>query len=472
MRKIPKLLSFILLTALFACKIQVIQAPKPIDMAYVAPVKQNSFIGLPIHISTNGMAASINKKFQVEIYKDDKFDDNSNDNLKLTVLKRNDFIVSTSTDGISITAPLHIDFVYNLKAFGAIEKPISQSLNLTVIFNTTPSIDRDWNLKLNSKGKIAWDDLPVINLGITTLNLPDLFGSIIQGQVNKMAIKIDQEASKNMDIKKIVGEAYKNLSEPILLDSTQKAWLLINPKSIFITPITYTNEEMLLKLGINSMIELVSGYKPKNDSFSTSLPPLRQANSFNDQVKINLSANISFDQINEKLAQQFVEKPMLLEGDEYKINIKDAKAYPYGNKIMLALNVDGKISKGKLGKGIKGIVYAVGIPNYNAITKSLEVKQFDFDIKTRDILLKSATWLLNSKKFRESIEKQMIFSIATQLNDAKKSANDAIHKKWLDLLDLSGTISKIELAGIYISPKNLNINITTEGTLKVSLIGF
>jgi hypothetical protein len=472
MRKIPILLSFILLSALFACKIQVIQAPKPIDVAYVAPVKQNSFIGLPIHISTNGMAASINKKFQVEIYKDDKFDDNANDNLKLTVLKRNDFIVSTSTDGISITAPLHIDFVYNLKAFGAIEKPISQSLNLTVIFNTTPSIDRDWNLKLNSKGKIAWDDLPVINLGITTLNLPDLFGSIIQGQVNKMAIKIDQEASKNMDIKKIVGEAYKNLSEPILLDSTQKAWLLINPKSIFITPITYTNEEMLLKLGINSMIELVSGYKPKNDSFSTSLPPLRQANSFNDQVKINLSANISFDQINEKLAQQFVEKPMLLEGDEYKINIKDAKAYPYGNKIMLALNVDGKISKGKLGKGIKGIVYAVGIPNYNAITKSLEVKQFDFDIKTRDILLKSATWLLNSKKFRESIEKQMIFSIATQLNDAKKSANDAIHKKWLDLLDLSGTISKIELAGIYISPKNLNINITTEGTLKVSLTGF
>jgi len=472
MRKIPILLSFILLSALFACKIQVIQAPKPIDVAYVAPVKQNSFIGLPIHISTNGMAASINKKFQVEIYKDDKFDDNANDNLKLTVLKRNNFIVSTSTDGISITAPLHIDFVYNLKAFGAIEKPISQSLNLTVIFNTTPSIDRDWNLKLNSKGKIAWDDLPVINLGITTLNLPDLFGSIIQGQVNKMAIKIDQEASKNMDIKKIVGEAYKNLSEPILLDSTQKAWLLINPKSIFITPITYTNEEMLLKLGINSMIELVSGYKPKNDSFSTSLPPLRQANSFNDQVKINLSANISFDQINEKLAQQFVEKPMLLEGDEYKINIKDAKAYPYGNKIMLALNVDGKISKGKLGKGIKGIVYAVGIPNYNAITKSLEVKQFDFDIKTRDILLKSATWLLNSKKFRESIEKQMIFSIATQLNDAKKSANDAIHKKWLDLLDLSGTISKIELAGIYISPKNLNINITTEGTLKVSLTGF
>jgi hypothetical protein len=472
MKNIPLLLSFILLTALFACKTQVIKAPKPIDVAYVAPVKQNSFIGLPIHISTKGMATSINKKFQLEIYKDDKFDDNGNDNLKLTVLKRNEFIVNTSADGISIIAPLHIDFVYNLKAFGAIEKPINQSLNLTVVFNTTPSIDRDWNLKLNSKGKISWDDLPVINLGFTSLNLPDLFGSVIQGQVNKMALKIDQEAAKSIDIKKMVGDAYKNLSEPILLDSIHKAWLLINPKNVFITPITYTNEEMLLKLGINTMIELVSGYKPKNDSFSTTLPPLRQTNSFNDQVKINLSANISFDQINEKLAQQFVEKPILLEGDEYKINIKEAKAFPYGNKIMIALDVDGKVSKGKIGKGIKGIIYAVGVPNYNASTKSLEVKQFDFEIKTRDILLKSATWLLNSKKFRESLEKQMVFSIATQLNDAKKSANDAINKKWLDYLDLSGTISSIEPAGIYITPNNLNINITTEGTLKVSLNGF
>ena len=472
MKNIFLVFSFILLTALFACKTQVIQAPKPIDMAYVAPVKQNSFIGLPIHISTNGMAASINKKIQLEIYKDDKFDDNGNDNLKLTVLKRNDFIVNTSDDGISITAPLHIDFVYNLKAFGAIEKPISQSLNLTVVFNTTPSIDRDWNLKLNSKGKIVWDDLPVINLGFTSLNLPDLFGSIIQGQVNKMAIKIDQEAAKNIDIKKMVGEAWKNLSEPILLDSAYKAWLLINPKSVFITPITYTKDEMLLKLGVNSMIELVSGYRPKNDSFSMTLPPLRQASNFNDHVKINLSASISFDHVNEKLALQFVEKPILLEGDEYKINIKDAKAFPYGSKIMLALDVDGKVSKDKLGKGIKGIVYAVGIPNYNASNKSLEVKQFDFDIKTCDILVKSASWLLNSKKFRESLEKQMVFSIATQLNDAKKSASEVINRKWIDFLDLSGTINNIEPAAIYITPNNLNINITTEGALKLSLNGF
>ena len=79
-----------------------------------------------------------------------------------------------------------------MNTLGGFEKPISQSLNLTVVFNTSPAIDRDWNLNLNSKGKILWDDLPVINLGLTTLDLPKLFGAIIQGQVNKMATKIER----------------------------------------------------------------------------------------------------------------------------------------------------------------------------------------------------------------------------------------------------------------------------------------
>jgi hypothetical protein len=455
-----------------ACKTQKITAPKPPDVPVVIPPKTTSIIGLPIHINVAGLAASVNKKFPLEVYKDDKFDDNGNDNLKLTVLKRTPFTVSTANNGLSITAPLHIDFVYNVKVFGGFEKPISQSLNLTVVFNTSPAIDRDWNLNLNSKGKILWDDLPVINLGLTTLDLPKLFGAIIQGQVNKMATKIDQEVPKSVDIKKMVGESWKTLAEPFLIDSTYKAWLLLNPKNIFITPITYTADEMQIKLGVSSIVEVISGYKPKNDSFNVNLPPLRQVSSFSDDVKINLNAAIAFDQINETLTKQFADKPMVLEGSEYKININEAKAFPYGNKIMIAIDLDGKVNKGKLGKNIKGIVYATGVPVYNSANKSIEIRQFDFDLKTRDILVKSAAWLVNSKKFRENMEKQMVFSIADQLNQAIKTSNEAINKQWSTDIDVSGTIKNIEPANIYILSNSLNINIITQGNLKVMMKGF
>ncbi|MES2380348.1 MAG: DUF4403 family protein [Bacteroidota bacterium] len=472
MRKFYFVVACFLVFIIHACKTKIITAPKPPAVSIVVPPKPTSIIGLPIHINTAGIASSINKKFTIELYKDDKFDDNGNDNLKLTVLKRTDFIVNTANDGLTITAPLHIDFVYNIKVFGGFEKPISQSLNLTVIFNTTPSIDRDWNLNLNSKGKIYWDDLPVINLGITKLDLPQLFGAIIQGQVNKMASKIDQEVPKSVPLKKMVGDTWKSLAEPTLLDTAYNAWLVLKPKNIFITPITYTEQEMQIKLGIASIIEVVSGYKPTNDSFNLALPPLRQANQLNDEVKINLAATIAFDQINASINKQFTAKPMVLESNEYKINIKEAKAFAYGTKIMIAIDLEGKVQKGKMGKGIKGIVYVTGIPSYNPINKSIEIKQFDFDIKTRDILVKSASWLVNSKKFRENIEKQMVFSIADQLAEAKKVANEAVNKKWIDMIDINGTIKNIEPSTIYITPNALNINIITEGNLKVIMNGF
>jgi hypothetical protein len=194
--------------------------------------------------------------------------------------------------------------------------------------------------------------------------------------------------------------------------------------------------------------------------------------SFSDDVKINLNAAIAFDQINETLTKQFADKPMVLEGSEYKININEAKAFPYGNKIMIAIDLDGKVNKGKLGKNIKGIVYATGVPVYNSANKSIEIRQFDFDLKTRDILVKSAAWLVNSKKFRENMEKQMVFSIADQLNQAIKTSNEAINKQWSTDIDVSGTIKNIEPANIYILSNSLNINIITQGNLKVMMKGF
>ena len=104
--------------------------------------------------------------------------------------------------------------------------------------------------------------------------------------------------------------------------------------------------------------------------------------------------------------------------------------------------------------------------------KSIEITEFDFDIKTKDILVKSASWLLNSKKFRENIEKQLVFSIANQLTEAQKMANEAVNKNWSNSINLNGNIKKIEPNTIFVTPNALNLNIITEGNLTLNLTGF
>jgi hypothetical protein len=94
-------------------------------------------IGLPININMEGLSKSLNKKFTTQLYKDSNFKDNDGDNLKVEVLKKGDFLLTTTANSLNISAPLHIDFVYLLNVFGS-SKEISKGLNLTVNFSTSP----------------------------------------------------------------------------------------------------------------------------------------------------------------------------------------------------------------------------------------------------------------------------------------------------------------------------------------------
>lgn len=455
----------------WSCKTTKIEPPKPPSFSVVEPPKLSSMIGLPININIEGLSKSLNKKFTTQLYKDSDFNDNGGDNLKIEVLKKGDFILNTSNNSLNISAPLHIDLNYMFNVFGS-SKEISKGLNLTVNFSTSPVVDRDWNLLLNSKGRIVWDDLPVIDLGITKIDLPSVFGSLIQSVVNKMAVKIDKEVPKYVNIKKMVSDEWMKLANPILLDSANKAWMVVNPKNVFITPIQYNPKNMQIKLGLSSIVEFVSGYKPTNDSFSKVIPPLRQVSNIQENVKLNLGATLTFEQINESIKQQFLNKPFELESFDYKIKINDAKVFNYGNKLMIALDLDGKVRKGMVGKNIRGVVYATGVPIYNAKSKTIEIKQFDFELKTRDILLKAASWLVKSKSFKENIESKLIFPIEDKLTQARLTANDAVNKKMLDNLDIKGFVKNIEPGNIYITPSAIKINIVTDGNLEINLNGF
>jgi hypothetical protein len=139
---------------------------------------------------------------------------------------------------------------------------------------------------------------------------------------------------------------------------------------------------------------------------------------------------------------------------------------------MIALDIDGKVRKGLVGKNIKGVIYATGVPIYNAKNKTIEIKQFDFEIKTRDLLLKAGTWLLNSASFKQSIEKQLVYSIADQLNQARLSANDAVNKKMIETVDIKGYVKNLAPGEIFVTPNAIRINIITDGNIEVNLNGF
>jgi hypothetical protein len=63
-----------------------------------------------------------------------------------------------------------------------------------------------------------------------------------------------------------------------------------------------------------------------------------------------------------------------------------------------------------------GIAYFTGKPFYDANKKMIEVRDIDFDVKTKSLLLKSADWLFNKRIINEVTRCQnLIFRIISTL---------------------------------------------------------
>lgn len=464
----------IVLILIVSCNTTTIKPPKPSNYAFVEPAKPTSGITVPIEINLASISRTLNAQYPTSFYTDDSYENNGTDNLKLSVLKRDLLHISTQNGNILIKAPMRLEGTYriNKKVLGMnVTHDQGFGFNLIINFTTLPTFDKDWNLKLNSKAQITWEDLPKFEVLGLNIDFQKVFGNIIQGRIDKLTQQIDKELSKSVDLRKLVSTQLQQLTKPFSVDATTNTWLTIKPKNVFYTPLQSQDSVAQLKLGLYSLIEIVSGKKPATDSVIV-LPTLYQTNKLDEKVNLVLSTEVKFEQINTLITQQLNGKSLKLEDKQYNINVLDAKVFGNADKFLIGVKIDGKVTSGLMGKRVKGIVYFEGIPVYDATKQAITITNFNLNLQTKDVLLKSASWLANSVLFKNAIQKNLTFPIANELAKAKLQANQAINKSYGKNLTVAGNIDEIIPADIYITPDGIHVNIKATGKLGVKLNNF
>ena len=471
----PRLvLIYALLFFILACNTTYIKPPKPSNTNYIEPAKPISCITLPILLDLKAISNDLNALYLEKYYFDDSYENNGHDHLKVTVLKRAPLHISAFGNHVFLSAPMRLEGNYriNKKVLGMnVAYDQGFKFNLTVDVQTLPVFDKNWNLKLNSKSNISWEDLPNFEVAGLQVDFPKMFGRIIQGQVDKITTQLDQEIANTVDLRKLVNDGWRQVIQPIRIDTLTNSWLIMRPKQVFYTQLEGFDSLAKINLGLYSVIEIVSGYKPLADTTSV-LPYLYQTNKLDDKINLMLNAEISFDQINQIIQQQLIGKSIKLESKEYSINILDAKVFGHADKIIVGVNLIGKLKRGALTKKIKGIVYFEGTPVYNIPKQTISIKNFGLDVQTKDVLLKSASWLANSKLFKSSIESKLEFSIAKELQDALKMANEAVNKQYGKKLQFNGAINQIMPTDVFLTPNAVRVNIKAVGKIGLKLNGF
>ncbi|HET7898168.1 MAG TPA: DUF4403 family protein, partial [Flavisolibacter sp.] len=138
-------------------------------------------------------------------------------------------------------------------------------------------------------------------------------------------------------------------------------------------------------------------------------------------------------------------------------------------QVSLAGNEEGKLLiKLDFTGSFNGTAFFAGKPTYNAAAQTLEVQDLDYDLQTKNLLLKTAKWLFN-KKIESELKKASTISLSAYFETAQKALNTYLNQEWAKGIKGSGSVKDLHLVSAQALPQHLLIKTACSGNLSIQV---
>jgi hypothetical protein len=232
-------------------------------------------------------------------------------------------------------------------------------------------------------------------------------------------------------------------------------WLQINPLRIRINNLFARNDSLNLYLGLTAK-PLISFEKP--EQHLTVAPNLTDY-SYHTGFNIFLDAILNYDSLTNILSQQLKNKRFDLTAGKYII-IKDCSLYGMDNEnLVIKINFEGSE---------QGLFYLIGKPSYDASTKIIELKDLDFDIKSKNMLVKTSQWIFN-RRIITDLKKYTKFDLSSYIASAITVINQQLNKEWMKGIQSNGKMDEIKIVNIYPLREHLVVRSSCSGYLSIKV---
>ncbi len=427
--------------------------------AYNFP-KIRSSITMPVTIPLSEISNMINASVKDLVFQDDSYTDNNNDQFKVKVWKTRPIrLVGGTSQNILIEVPLKI---WAEKGIGTLGVYSYQNTTFETVmsFNTTVSFNNNWTISTNTQPNgFRWVTKPVLDYGKIQIPITSLVEKSLKEQQGKFAKTIDQQMNTQLNFQQYAVMAWNVFSQPFNISEEYNTWLKISPVGVNITPLKFYGNEITTNIGMDIYSETFTGSKPAASA------TVKSAGNFNvipvlaDKFLLQTTANVPFSEATNIARNMFMNKEYDVRGS--KVKIKDIRVYGSEGRVIVEAETEGYVN---------GKALISGIPVYDETKKKIVLSNTKFNLRTANILQKTAT-LLFKRKIVKMIEDE--YGIPTQDLElaSKKSIEEAFNKEYYKGLKMNGRVYNLKPGSILLNDSGITAVIETSATLKLIING-
>ncbi len=440
----------LLFISLWSCKSRQVHPEVPETISRTHFIREElSTIYIPIEVSLDQAERTINEMFKDEVYRDESYANNGNDDLKMIIKKFKDISIGVDGNTLKMKLPLSVWAKARQNMLG-IEFSEAVNFDMNLSFSTTIDIDENWNLKTETKD-FKYDFLkdPIINVGGIKIPMKGVVTKILDNKSRELLMTLDEFITESVDLRQQVDSVWKSTQYPINIDDEYNTWVKLKPTRFILSPIEGKDRRIGTAIGIESFIETKTGQIENEKLHNKPLPKLSKIDIPSDQFHIAVSNELDFHQLSDILKKELIN--YTYKDDNRKITMTDVSCYGNGDDMVFRFNFIGDL---------EGELYASGRPAYDSISKELFIEHFDFDLNTKKTLLKVANWLLKGP-LKKQIQKHMRFSLKEEFDNLSQLMEESLIENTIG----EGLHLDCEILDIY--PKDISLTDFSVKTLVI-----
>jgi hypothetical protein len=422
-----------------------------------------STINVPIEFDVKELEKIFNKEYQGLIYSDTSFSDNKNDGLKLKAYKSDNITFTVDGNQLSYRVPLYVVIQkrFELGAFGfAVSDVKEASASVVLKFRTKLTLNSDWSVtSYTASDGYEWITAPALKLGPVSLPLPVISDMLLESNLGTIGKEIDRSIKQAFNLATLADETWRGIQQPLKISENLPLWVRISPLEVSAVPLQGSGNLARQMLGIRVTADLYYGGMP-DYNLVTTVPGLKFTSRLDEGFSISLLTTIPFGEINEIACREL--KGYTITQGKYTLRLEDVSLFGNGERLVVAANVSGSVT---------GTIFLTAIPWFDKATSSIKLRDIDFDIRTKNALVKSASWILRGGIAGKVAEK-LVFPAGDLLETAQKELRSYLAQEHsYRYFTVTGTLDRADLENIAITRSSVKVLFTFRGTLNVGLSG-